>query len=372
MAITALTIFLVASAAGQGCMSLFSYGANFETVTFMNQSTISNAHYWWNFGDGTGSYYDHPIHTFPETGTYLVTLFARDTVSGCADHYEIWVHVTKYSLDTCTPSITDSLFSHNGSDYLKIIDNSANCSGYNVNCDAGPAHNAPPGSWISIGEAWRSARFISRIQYFTYDTINGYNPQREAYKTTPYNYQSSQHYNDCSANFEFAVVEENSGGQRVHFRAMNKNALSYEWAILGFGNPIYHYTDTMSHFFTFSGNDMKNIGLIIEGAEGCRDTLYQQILIRPDSVTIAGIESIHPTTPSIRVFPNPTSDRVTVQSNTGRIHSLTVVDVQGKQVAFITPDDQTVELDTRAWPSGMYLIIVRSENERVSTRLVKQ
>ena len=75
---------------------------------------------------------------------------------------------------------------------------------------------------------------------------------------------------------------------------------------------------------------------------------------------------------AIQVFPNPTSDRVTVRSNTGRIHSLTVVDVQGKQVAFIAPDDQTVELDTRAWPAGMYLIIARSENERVSTRLVKQ
>ncbi|MBX7182781.1 MAG: hypothetical protein K1X82_11775, partial [Bacteroidia bacterium] len=44
-------------ALGQNCESLFTYTTNFEEVSFYNQSSISNAHYFWNFGDGTSSFF---------------------------------------------------------------------------------------------------------------------------------------------------------------------------------------------------------------------------------------------------------------------------------------------------------------------------
>ncbi|MCH8902663.1 MAG: PKD domain-containing protein, partial [Bacteroidetes bacterium] len=196
-------------------MSLFSYGATFEVVRFINQSAVSNAHYWWNFGDGTGANCKHPVHTYPETGRYLVTLFTKDTVGNCSDYYEIWVNVTKYSTDTCAPAMTDSLFTSAGIDYLKIIDLSTNCGGYSISVDAGPAANSPAALWIGIDSSWAPARFLSRLQYFAYDTIIGYQLIREAYKSTPYKFTSSINYDDCSANFEFTVIQEDSAGQRV-------------------------------------------------------------------------------------------------------------------------------------------------------------
>ena len=33
---------------------------------------------------------------------------------------------------------------------------------------------------------------------------------------------------------------------------MNKNASYYEWEIVGFGNPIWSYNDTVSHWHDFN------------------------------------------------------------------------------------------------------------------------
>jgi len=82
-------VMISASAIFGQCSSLFSFAANFETVNFYNQSSLSNAHYFWNFGDGTGSNFRDPIHKFPETGSYMVTLFINDTVSNCSSYCEV-------------------------------------------------------------------------------------------------------------------------------------------------------------------------------------------------------------------------------------------------------------------------------------------
>jgi PKD repeat protein len=96
IALAAIVLAITTSVLGQ-CTPLFSFAAYFNTVTFLNQSSVSHAHYFWNFGDGTGSNIANPIHTFPDDGDYLVTLFAEDTVSNCSSYYEYWVDVTKYS-----------------------------------------------------------------------------------------------------------------------------------------------------------------------------------------------------------------------------------------------------------------------------------
>lgn len=74
----------------------------------------------------------------------------------------------------------------------------------------------------------------------------------------------------------------------------------------------------------------------------------------------------------LSVFPNPTLDNATVQSNNGVIHSLTVFDIYGKQVSYTEPNNKTVELNTKEWAAGMYVIVAQSDYGSVSKRLVKQ
>jgi len=365
-----LATFLTISATAQSCTSLFSYGANFETVNFINQSSVSNAHYWWNFGDGTSSHYTNPIHTFPETGTFLVTLFTKDTVSNCSDYYEMWINVTKFSTDTCSTSITDSIFSNNGSDYIKVIDNSVNCGEYNVNYDVGPAQNAPPNNWIWLGGGWQSARFISRAQYFTCDTINGCIVKREAYKTSPYNYTSSVNYGNCSANFEFSVISEDTTGQRILFEAMNKNATYYEWEIMGFGNPIVTNNDTISKKYLFNSNDLWLIGLKIEDANGCKDTIYQQILVRGNITTVVSVESQNILNNNTKLFPNPFSQQATLTFNNSKKlnHSLTLTTLTGqivKTINNITTEEVTIEKGQLS--NGIYFYQLWQNDQRIAT-----
>ena len=57
----------------------FTYAFNDRTITFQNTSTDADS-YIWNFGDGFGSDEENPEYTYTTSGTYDITLIARN---GC-------------------------------------------------------------------------------------------------------------------------------------------------------------------------------------------------------------------------------------------------------------------------------------------------
>lgn len=370
IALAAFATLNVATIFGQ-CTSLFSFSAYFENVTFINQSNIPNAHYFWNFGDGTGSNFENPAHKFPETGNYLVTLFAKDTISNCSSYYEYWVDVNKYSSDVCQTTITDSIFIYNSDYYLKIIDNSSNCNGYSSSYDAGPASNFPPNNWIWLGGGWSNAKFVSRVQYYTYDTLNGYVVHREAYKTTPFLYTSSKNYGDCSANFEFNVVSKDSGGQTILFKAMNSNATSYEWEIMGFGNPIITNNDTISKYYPYGPNDIWAVGLKTSGISGCKDTLYQAIIVKDIIQTTANVSDIQNDV-YYDIYPNPTNGKLTIENRELKIENVSVYNMLGERVYQSNTNQQQTTIDLSSQPAGIYFIEIKSENEKVFKKIIKE
>lgn len=364
--LTALATINVATVFGQ-CTTLFSFAAYFETVTFINQSNVSNAHYFWNFGDGTSSHFHTPIHTFPETGNYLVTLFAKDTISNCSSYYEYWVNVTKYSTENCQTSISDSIYSYGSNTYLRIIDNSTNCDSLSSNLDGGPALNFPPNNSMII-TGWHPARFFSRVQYYSYDTISGTVLRREAYKTSPYNYSSEKNYDDCSANFEFSVLSEDSTGQIIFFKAMNQTAISYRWTIIGFGSGIQSFNDTTSKFYPFNPNDMWLVRLYTTGQSGCKDSLTQQIFVRKNIQTIASINEneykVH-----YDLFPNPFSDYTTLSFPSVRDKTtFTLYNTNGQLVNTvdnITGGQLTIHRDNLT--TGLYYFMLRTNDNIIAT-----
>lgn len=56
-----------------------------EPVFFINRSLGDKNHYFWDFGDGKTSTIKHPMHTYQDSGTYRVTLFAIDSSTMCTD-----------------------------------------------------------------------------------------------------------------------------------------------------------------------------------------------------------------------------------------------------------------------------------------------
>jgi gliding motility-associated-like protein len=51
----------------------------------------------WKFGDGSGSIEDNPVHSYSKSGAYKVTLFAKNTSTGCTDSASLLLNVDNFS-----------------------------------------------------------------------------------------------------------------------------------------------------------------------------------------------------------------------------------------------------------------------------------
>lgn len=364
--ITTVVIVIAITTVSIGqCTALFSFAAYFTTVTFSNQSTVSNAHYFWNFGDGTGSNFVNPIHTFPDNGDYLVTLFAEDTVSKCSSYYEYWVDVTKYSSNPCQPSISDSLYFSGDIEYFDIYNTSANCNGYTTYYSGGPSCNFSSGLMPIYLRYFQTVAFRMVCMGQYYDSFG--NLQRRAFRTADNNYSSSHNYGDCSANFEFKVVSKDSSGERILFTAMNKTAVYYEWDIAGFGNPITSNYDTISQVYPLYPPGPSTcfgiVSLIIQGSSGCHDTIFQDIFVDDSTSTVLGINDVKNNVGEVRVYPNPSNGTFTLAlSNVNAACNVEIYNMLGENIYNTKLNPTNTILSLSGQPNGVYFYRVLTES----------
>lgn len=343
------------------CNVLFSFSAYFQEVAFLNQSNVSNAHYFWNFGDGTGSNYKNPIHKFPETGTYLVSLYAKDTISNCSNYYEYWVNTTKFSLDPCKSEITDSLFISSGDHFVKVIDKSLNCNSYIKFADGATALNSQISDRIGLHPTI-PFRMVLRAQY--YDNL--FVLKRLAYKSSFHNYINNKHFTPCSANFEFITVSQDTANQRILFKAMNPNASNYFWHVDGLPS-INSSADTVSVVFPKKPVDLWYASLVTTGLSGCRDTLYQNIRLQ-DSASIYTVENINELDKDIsfKVYPNPFVEQTAIELSI--IYSnatLSIYDNLGNIVRETIETNNKFVINRNKLVSGIYFFILKDNQNKI-------
>lgn len=89
-----------------------------NSIQFTDQSLGNPAEWHWNFGDGTTSTDQNPMHLYQEPGIYNVCLAISNPVSQCFDSicYEVWVNTI---IDSCmsvfSASVSGLVASFNGS-----------------------------------------------------------------------------------------------------------------------------------------------------------------------------------------------------------------------------------------------------------------
>jgi hypothetical protein len=257
------------------CTCSYSYtGAAIDTVTFTNLSVVSNAHYYWDLGDGSGSNETNPTHIYYSSGEYLVTLYGLDTISNCSNVYETWISVTRPDTVSCNVFFTDTIIGVG----LQTTDLTSNCLGLYTNCRvAGPGQNyCVP--WL--GGGWVSALFLHSLDAFTNDSIRGYTDVKDYFRTRPYLYNSNKNYQNCSANFEINIDYQHDGALAT-FTAMNKNATSYEFEVIGFGNPIYtnYYIATKLYPYYYNFEPWLVVLRTHDTINNCSDTVTKQFII---------------------------------------------------------------------------------------------
>ena len=276
-----LLLTRVITANGQ-CTTNYSFAGTTDTLVFTNLSSLSNAHFYWNFGDGSGSNAFSPTHVFPDDGKYLVTLYGLDTVTHCVNVKEKWINVVKPDSFLCDVFFTDTII--NSTIYTNNF--SSNCSGNYVNCNVvGPANNYC--NSVNIN-GWFSSLFMHGMQSYANDSVYGSRLLNAYYKTMPWNYSSAKNYQNCSANFEF-TIDYKPTFATVTFTAMNKNATQYKFYVTGFGDPIILSGKSASFDFNYISY-LKfypaNVYLITaDSINNCSDSVNQQLLIKNPNYT---------------------------------------------------------------------------------------
>jgi hypothetical protein len=70
----------------------------------------------------------------------------------------------------------------------------------------------------------------------------------------------------------------------------------------------------------------------------------------------------------LKVFPNPTTDLLRIDTEIGKIEYVEIFSIQGKQISFPRNDNQ---IDTSEFPSGLYIIKVQSGRKIFSSKFMK-
>lgn len=364
-----LLIGLIKVTVGQICTANYTYSGTGDFRSFTNSSIVSNAHYYWNFGDGEGSNQKDPAHIFPDDGTYLVTLFCHDTVSGCSNYVEKSVVVNKPDTFSCNAYYTDTVIGLN----YQVTDLTTNCNSYyTTNGDVGPCYNYF-NCWF--GGGFESGLFISKMKVYYADTIT-FHVYKEYFRTVKFQYTSATNYQSCSANFE-VLMNYQTNGVLVTFSAMNRNATSYQWEIIGFGNPIYITSPTMSHLYPYPASCYKTFPWLVvlrtqDTNNNCGDTLTQSILIRnPNWDIFSGITE-HEENDFI-VYPNPVSNNLNVSFSTfNSTRHITVYNSIGQIFYTSACNSKISTIDFSTFDHGLYFVEISSDKGIVRRKIIKQ
>ncbi|MDI1355810.1 MAG: T9SS type A sorting domain-containing protein [bacterium] len=369
--ISFLLIALSKVSFGQTCTASYTYSGSADTITFNNTSTLSNAHYYWSFGDGDGSNIKNPIHIFPDDGQYLVTLFSHDTISNCSNYIEKLITINKPDTISCNLFYTDTVI---GVSY-QLTNLTSGCNPYySVSGDTGPCYNAL-NCWF--GGGWQSALFVSKIKAVHSDTIS-YKVFKEYFQTVKFNYSSSLNYQNCSANFEININYQVNGAL-VTFAAMNRNATSYQWEIVGFGNPIYVTTPTMSHLYPYPSPFEKTFPWLVvlrthDITNNCSDTVTQSILIKNPNYSIyAGIKEENSFS-NFSIFPNPVSNSLTIdlENYSYEKTQASIINSLGQTIYKINLSNKTTTFDLTGFDSGLYFLEISTDKSISRKKIIKQ
>jgi|TARA_R110000737_G_scaffold351986_1_gene396044 extracellular elastinolytic metalloproteinase len=114
-------------------------------------------------------------------------------------------------------------------------------------------------------------------------------------------------------------------------------------------------------------------GLGINASQGNTDDRFDQIenFNMPLSCS-AGLDENNLDS-RLTVFPNPTEDNITITSLDEAIESITVLDINGRQITQLTPSKSSnVSIDMSNYDSGIYFVVVEHNNIISTRKIVKK
>ena len=253
---------LVSGASAATCNVSIGYQVNGSSVSFSPVQATSNivAYNWW-FGNGTTSTQSNPFYTYPNAGTYTVSLVAQ-FANGCVDTVNTTVTIANTS--TCNAQFT---YTQSGGGNVNFINQST------------PVGNSST-PWISYYWSYGDgSTYWGGNNSHTY-TSNG------TYQACVWVIDSStgcsdsycmniiiMNINPSTCNAQFSVASNNNGLVTFNNQSTGGTSglTSYYWSF-GNGNTLYTYSNQLTTAqYTVTGQYQVCLTMI-DSANGCSDS----------------------------------------------------------------------------------------------------
>jgi PKD repeat protein len=313
------------------------------TTTFTNQTPNADRFdFFWNFGDGNTSTSAGPVtHTYQQNGEYTVTLIAKLKGSECEDV------LVKERYIICTGGASNL-----------VVDAGAD---FSITCGESRSLRATCNLSQNVTFEWNPKEAL--------DNPTILNPIASPLQTVTYTLVAKSGNLKAMDSVKVTVlpipqptISENAGVLTANVSGVGE-VTQYSWYQNGNridGANAQTYQPTASGVFTVE----------IENEKGCRS------VSEPFDFTITGRNAQLLDGHKIAVYPNPTTDWVTVQSTYSGVYSLEIVDLLGKTVynrASGATYSILEQLDLSTLPSGAYYIQIKTaKGNKAVTKIVKE
>ncbi|MCU0360421.1 MAG: T9SS type A sorting domain-containing protein [Bacteroidia bacterium] len=94
-------------------------------------------------------------------------------------------------------------------------------------------------------------------------------------------------------------------------------------------------------------------------------------LVQLPPVIITGIKNENLLSSSVKVYPNPFNSEVSLNNTSGSALTLSLIDINGKEIRNAIVTDQVFTMDTESLPSGVYFLKVNSNTNSAVYKLIK-
>jgi len=336
------------------CKADFTYSVDLsmQQMYFVDHSDVpANSKYLWDFADGYLSVLTNPEHTYTQGGFYDVCLTVKDSATKCVNTICQMVkasaapefcqaHFT-YVVDSITGLVSfydNSKGKHNGWEWTYG-------DGTNDNIQNGK-HKYAPGYYTAIFKITDDT--TGCLSYFV-DVINVQQPSK------------------LKVGFGF---ENNSSSKKgvfpVDFKgATYGDATEFEW---DFGDSTSN-SSSIEPTHKYSKEGTYEACLKVYNAyTGESDSTCQQILVG----TTIGINKLISNN-SINIYPNPTSDKFTIQfNNLKEAYNLEILNTTGQVVLNKKITNSVEQVDLSGQAAGVYFVKLQSVNNTVVRKVIKQ
>ncbi len=318
----------------------FSFSGSGSTILF--QSELENADtYIWDFGDGQTSSEANPVHTYANTGTYIVVLSASNDCGESSVQQEINVQIelplANFTADTTT-----------------------GCAPLQVQFT--DLSTGDPTAWSWSFEGGTPSSSTEQNPIITYETAGTYSVTLTAINGGGSNMLVQTDYIQVM-DLPEATFTYQQNGLTIHFTANTSNADSYLW---DFGDGDMSTLANPSHTYTAGGSYM--VKLTVENA--CGEVSEQQEIVITTGISDPGFAA------QWLVYPNPSAGLFEIMhtGSTGPF-TLQILDLPGKEIYRVqqlqgSTNGWKKSIDLRNLPAGVYLLKITSSEVQATWKII--